>query len=124
MDLKPKIYFRKAECYFEAGQREHFAKCLDEIGQFLMISSVDDRGLLFLDKHLEKLKQFESYKVKCKNLEFSKDVSNDIPIFEEAENEHFAYASAKIRMRYVYYNFTGHVKGAPFVFFLCEVVGS
>lgn len=44
LDLKPKIYLRKAECYFETGQKENFEKCLDEIGRFLMITLVDDRG--------------------------------------------------------------------------------
>lgn len=53
------------------------------------------------DKYLEKLKQLESSKVKCKNVEVHRDVSNEIPEFDGEENEHFAYASAKIRMRYV-----------------------
>lgn len=44
LDLKPKIYFRKADCYFESGQKENFDKCLDEIGGFLMMTLVDERG--------------------------------------------------------------------------------
>lgn len=44
LDLKPKIYFRKADCYFESGQKENFEKCLDEIGQFLMMTFFDERG--------------------------------------------------------------------------------
>lgn len=67
-------------------------------------ASISNKTFLFLDKYLEKLKQLEASKVKCKNIEHPRDVSNEIPEFEDGENEHFAYASAKIKMRYVVIN--------------------
>lgn len=56
---------------------------------------------MFVDKFVEKLKQLESSKITCKNVEIPRDVSNEIPEFEGVENEHFAYASAKVKLRWV-----------------------
>lgn len=123
VELKPKIYFRKAECFFETGQKEDFDKCVAEIHRFLSITLVDDRGkytytyllqtqkfiLIYLhvlinvlDKHLDKLKQIKKAKIKCKTIEVHRDNSTDLPEFPEEENEDFAYASSKVKMGLVF----------------------
>ncbi|KAJ8964737.1 hypothetical protein NQ314_004668 [Rhamnusium bicolor] len=43
MDLKPKIYFRKAECYFETGQKENLEKSVTETYKFLSSTNVVDK---------------------------------------------------------------------------------
>ncbi|XP_057661790.1 SET and MYND domain-containing protein 4-like isoform X1 [Diorhabda carinulata] len=95
VDLIPKIYFRKADCYYESGRKDDFDKCIEEIQRFLSITLVDDR-----DKHLEKLEQIKKSKIKCNNVEVQRDNFNDLPEFSEGENSSFAYASSKIKMGY------------------------
>ncbi|CAG9864473.1 unnamed protein product [Phyllotreta striolata] len=95
VDLKPKIYFRKADCFFETGQTENFEKCINEIQRFLSITLVHDR-----DKHMEKLKQIKKAKIKNKAVEVQRDNFSDFPDFPEGENGNFAFASSKIKMSY------------------------
>uniref|UniRef100_A0A6P7GUW0 SET and MYND domain-containing protein 4-like n=1 Tax=Diabrotica virgifera virgifera TaxID=50390 RepID=A0A6P7GUW0_DIAVI len=95
VDLIPKIYFRKADCFVETGQKDDFDKCIGEIQKFLSITLVDDR-----DKHFEKLEQMKKSKIKCKPAEVHRDNLNDLPEFSEGESTNFAYASAKIKMDY------------------------
>ncbi|KAJ8910841.1 hypothetical protein NQ315_015576 [Exocentrus adspersus] len=94
-DLKPKIYFRKAECYFETGQKDNLEKCLRETYDFLISNNIGDK-----DKHIEKLEQIKRAKIKSKSVDFHRDTCSDLPEYAEGENSIFAYASSKIKMSY------------------------
>lgn len=94
-DLKPKIYLRKADCFFEVGQKENLDKCIQESLKFLHAEDLPDK-----DKHVARLEQIKKSKVKMKAVEMYRENSSDLPEFDEGENQHFAYASSKIKMRY------------------------
>ncbi|XP_030763066.1 SET and MYND domain-containing protein 4-like [Sitophilus oryzae] len=94
-DLKPKIYLRKAECYFEIGQKDDLDKCINEALEFLSTQNISEK-----DKHISKLEQMKISKVKMKHSDFNRDNSNEFPEFNAGENECFAYASSKVKMSY------------------------
>lgn len=43
-DLKPKIYLRRTECYYELNQEESLNKCIQEVFNFLETENIVDKG--------------------------------------------------------------------------------
>ncbi|VEN37449.1 unnamed protein product [Callosobruchus maculatus] len=91
--LKPKIYFRKAECYLATSQKENFEKCIFEVADLLH----NTHTYIDKDKYIEKLNQIRKEKIKSKALD---ENLIELPTFSEGENENFAYASSKVKISY------------------------
>nr|CAI5865838.1 unnamed protein product [Callosobruchus analis] len=93
--LKPKIYFRKAECFLAMSQKENFEKGILEITDLLCNALIDDK-----DKYVEKLNHLRKVKIKSKVLDVQKENFIELPTFSDGENENFAFASSKVKISY------------------------
>ncbi|CAH1968869.1 unnamed protein product [Acanthoscelides obtectus] len=95
-ELKPKIHFRKAECYLASNQKEYFEKCVAELDDLLGTNAQIENK----DKYVARLNNLKKGKMKNKIPEVSQEHPIELPTFSEGENINFAYASSKIRISY------------------------
>ncbi|KAL1516683.1 hypothetical protein ABEB36_000563 [Hypothenemus hampei] len=96
-DLWPKIYLRKAECYWEMGLQENLDKCIQEALIYLNKENISEK-----EKYVVKLNCMKKSTMKHKSccLENHRESSYDLPKLQDGENTHFINSSAKLRLSY------------------------
>ncbi|XP_044254997.1 SET and MYND domain-containing protein 4-like [Tribolium madens] len=94
-DLKPKIYIRKAECYYELNEKESLNQCISEVFHFLETENVVEK-----DKFIKRLNHIKKLKNTKPKIESGQECLHEIPVFPDGENQCLAYASTKVKMSY------------------------